>query len=313
MTNPFSAVYNATPFFLTEGAVGTRLAEEFGLTPDAYIDKAGLLYNPAGRKALTMIYRQYLQVAADCGLPLILMTNTRRANRARMTLANKAYQNVIADYTRFLRELAADYPCPTYIGGIMGCRGDAYTGAGALTAAEALAFHSWQAEKMADAGVDFVFEAIMPHVQEAIGLSRAVAAVGLPYVVSFMLRRSGQLPDGHFLHTAMEAVEEAMMGHAPLGYMVNCIHPAILHEALSQAENRTDLVRARFHGIQSNAANAEPEELENAAAVKTSDAADLCAAVQRLHALQPLKIIGGCCGTDETHMRALAWAMQNGM
>ena len=299
--------YETAPFFLTEGAVGTRLAEEFGLAPDEYIDKAALLYDKAGRRALESIYGGYLQVAEDDNLPLMLMTNTRRANRERMALADRAYQNVIADYTKFLRELAGKHHSQVYIGGIMGCRGGAYTGAGALTREEAVAFHSRQAEQMAQAGVDFVFAAIMPSVEETVGLSQAVAAVELPYIVSFMLGRSGRLPDGHFLHRAMQTVEEAMGAQRPLGYMANCIHPAILQAALQQPDNKTELVRMRFHGIQANGANAEPEELEGAAVAIANDGPEeLAESLRQLCRVQPMKVMGGCCGTDVKHIEAIA-------
>lgn len=47
-------------------------------------------------------------------------------------------------------------------------------------------------------------------------------------------------------------------------------------------------------------------QLDRAKDLKTSDPEDLANAMVQLRELIPLKIYGGCCGTDNTHMRKIA-------
>ena len=75
--------------------------------------------------------------------------------------------------------------------GLMSCRGDAYKPAERLSEDGAFRFHSWQAEKLAEAGVDFLLAATLPALSEAIGLAAAQAATGKPYIISFVLRPQG--------------------------------------------------------------------------------------------------------------------------
>ena len=76
----FVESFRTSPFILTEGAIVERLRHEFQIPLDKHIVHAALIYNDSYREILAEIYRQYLQIAADFRLPLMLMTPTRRAN-----------------------------------------------------------------------------------------------------------------------------------------------------------------------------------------------------------------------------------------
>lgn len=195
-----------------------------------------------------------------------------------------------------------------YIGGLMGCRGDAYTGAEALETGEARRFHSWQADRLAQAGADFLYAGIMPTLPEAIGMAQAMSDTGLPYIISFTLLKTGVLPDGTPLHAAIREIDAAV-GHEPVCFMTNCVHPDTVSEALSQAFNKTTLVRERFRGIQANASPLSPEELDNAAGLRQDSPQSLAEALTKLSRAMNLKIIGGCCGTDEHSLTAMAEAL----
>lgn len=290
---------------LTEGAVGQRMEREYGLTPDPDIHYAALLYRADGRRALAEVYGQYLRIARDHALPLLLMTNTRRANRERVLRGAYRDQNMMRDYAAFLKELALSFEGETYVGGIMGCKGDAYRGDEGLPYAQAVAFHTWQAERFREAPVDYLFAGIMPAREEAMGMATAMASVGKPYIISLMIRRNGRLLDGTPIREAIRAIDGAA-DRKPLCYMSNCVHPDIVREALAQPFNRGEDVRARFCGIQANAACFEPEQLDGSPGLQTSGAAEWVDAMMALHQAFPLKIFGGCCGTDHAHIEALA-------
>jgi S-methylmethionine-dependent homocysteine/selenocysteine methylase len=235
----------------------------------------------------------------------MLMTNTRRANRERAEKDGLLYKNVMADYAKFLRELSRNFTCPTFIGGTIGSKGDAYTGEGVLTAKEAADFHSWQIERLVLSDIDFIFVSLMPSIAETIGIASLAAQIGLPYIISFMVYRNGKLPDGHTLHQAIEMIDESV-SKKPLCYMCNCIHPQILSEALSKPDNQTALMKERFHGIQANAACADPRELEQSGIVLSSSPNELAEIIAQLCQTIDLRICGGCCGTNSKHLRAMA-------
>ena len=302
-SSEFLRCYARAPLMLTEGAVGLRMTNEFGLACDGEIMHASHIYTPEGRKALTTIYGQYCRVAEEHALPILLFTNTRRANKERVTACAYREKDVMTDYAGFLREIVSRYKCEAYIGGIIGCKGDGYTGEGCLAEKEAADFHAWQMEAFVRAGVDLVFAALMPTIDETIGMTAAIAKSDLPYIISFMVRENGTIPDGNSLHEAITAVDNSAR-RKPLCYMTNCVHPIIVLQALRQ--NNSDIVRNRFRGIQANAAYLPPEELDRPSCTISSGAGELAKEIAALHREFPLKIVGGCCGTDDTHLHAFA-------
>jgi S-methylmethionine-dependent homocysteine/selenocysteine methylase len=292
-------------FILTEGAIGQRIEREFYIVPDKDIMYAGLIYNSKGRKALETLYRQYLQIAQDYALPIMLMTNTRRANKERVERSIFYNRNIMYDYTKFLYDLSQEYSCETYIGGMMGCRGDAYSGTEGLSIDEALEFHAWQANAFKLTKIDYMFAGIMPSLPEAIGMARTMEQLEHPYIISLMIDRNGKILDGHSIHEAIYEIDNATK-QKPLCYMTNCVHPEILREVLGQTINRTALVRERFCGIQANASNLNASELELSMELKTSSATELAQQFMQLYEEFPIKIFGGCCGTDNAHIKELA-------
>ena len=88
--------------------------------------------------------------------------------------------------------------------------------------------------------------------------------------------------------------------------MVNCVHPIILKKSLSYPFNKTRLVKERFCGIQSNTSLLLPEELDNCTDLKSSDSVSLVCDMMELYQYFTPKILGGCCGTDNTHIEEIA-------
>ncbi len=187
----FSDAFSRTPLFMMEGALGERLKRESGLCFDEQIAMARLVRSEQGRKALTSLWREYREIANEFSLPFLAATPTRRANRERMKKAGED-ERLIGENVRLLQKVRALDGGEMYIGGLMGCRGDAYTGWDALDADQSYRFHAWQAGAFADAGADYLFAGIMPTVREAAGMARAMADTGLPYMISFTIRRDGR-------------------------------------------------------------------------------------------------------------------------
>jgi S-methylmethionine-dependent homocysteine/selenocysteine methylase len=287
-----------------EGALGERLKREYALMPDDDVAWASSVYAECGRGALTALWREYIATAKKYGLPFAATTPTRRANKDRVS-GSRYNKNIIFDNVRFLSAIRDTSDIEMYIGGMIGCKGDAYKAIDVLSVEESFIFHSWSAGLFASAGVDFLYAAIMPALSESIGIAMAMEATNLPYIISFMIRENGRLIDGTAIHDAIERID-GETDRKPIFYMTNCVHPTVLYKALGANFNRTNLVRERFCGIQANTSPLSPEELDCSAVLKCSDSMELSDDISKLRDFIRLKFVGGCCGTDNRYMEQMA-------
>lgn len=291
-------------YILMEGALGERLKREYNLSFDTYVAMAKLIYDNNGRIALKSLWQGYIDVAKKYGLPLLVTTPTRRANRERVEQAGCS-TSIIEDNMMFLRSIQDHCNITMFVGGLMGCKGDAYTGEGALSESEAQVFHQWQANLFLNAGADFLYAGIMPTLPEATGMAQAMSATGLPYIISFTIQKDGRLIDGTAISEAIAYIDNKATVK-PLCYMANCVHPSIVSEALLQPFNQTHIVFNRFLGIQGNTSPLSYAELDGSLDLRCSDPAQFAVEMLKLREISNIKIFGGCCGTDNRHMEQIA-------
>lgn len=294
---------------LMEGALGERLKREYGLTFDEHVAMAKLIYEEKGATALTEIWNSYIEIARTYQLPFVATTPTRRANQERVTKANGSKQ-LILDHVKFLRNIQQESGIEMYVGGLLGCKGDAYTGYGSLAEQEAEAFHSWQADAFQEAGADFLYAAIMPTLPEAAGMAKALAQTGLPYIISFTIQSDGKLIDGTTISDAIQYID-ANTQKKPICYMTNCVHPRIVYRALSQPCNQNQIVQERFLGIQANTSPLSYAELDGSIDLKCSEPEEFAQEMIKLTDISKIKIWGGCCGTDNRHMECVTRYLQD--
>ncbi len=136
-------------------------------------------------------------------------------------------------------------------------------------------------------------------------MAKAMEETGLPYIISFMIRKNGCLIDGTSIHNAIKEIDRETK-RQPLCYMANCVHPLVLKQAITHPSNQTELVRTRFCGLQANTSPLSPEELDQCEDLKTSDSVSLAEQMMDLNQYITMKIYGGCCGTTKTHMLEIA-------
>lgn len=299
---------------LGEGAVIERLRRNSDFELDPHIVNSGFIYDDKKRAALSKIYREYIDIGSEHNLPLLLSTPTWRASRIRIKDAGYEGQDVNADNFRFLDELRKSYEGysnKVIICGLMSCKGDAYAPSDALSCNDAHEFHQWQAEKLADAGVDFTLAATLPALDEAKGLALALADTGWPYIISFVTRPEGTLLDRTPLKRAIAEVDD-VTNPKPLAYMINCTHASFTKSALMHETNSSSEVRARIIGLFANTAALSPEDLNNSNDLVEEDPETFGRTVAELNKSPGLKILGGCCGTDDRHIRALASEIRSG-
>lgn len=289
---------------LMEGALGERLKREYGLKVDEIIAMANLIYSEQGALALRNLWNEYIEIARKYQLPFIATTPTRRANHERIIKSGYS-ENIILDNVRFLKDIQKNSGIEMYVGGLVGCKGDAYTGAGALDEKEAIEFHRWTVERFQKADVDFMFAGIMPCLPEAAGLAKAMDDAGIPYIISFTIQQDGKLIDGTTIADAIQYIDERTV-NSPICYMANCVHPRILLNALMHPCNCLPIVRERFRGIQANTSPLSYEELDNSVDLKCSEPDEFAEEMMKLANIGNFQIWGGCCGTDNRHMECVA-------
>jgi homocysteine S-methyltransferase len=238
---------------------------------------------------------------------MIVCTPTWRANPVRLCLAGLADRDANGDGARFVAAIRGEYgryARRVFLGGLMGCAGDAYKPEEGLSTAAATAFHAAQAAALAAAGVDFLFAATLPNVDEALGMAHSMARCGIPYVVSFVLQRDGRVLDGTPLHQAVATIDEAASPR-PLFYLANCVHPRVFETALASDVSRAHSVQERVIGLQANTSMRSPDELDGRGDLDPGEGPEALAnAMLRLHRRFGTKVLGGCCGTDDHH---IAW------
>jgi len=294
---------------LMEGAFGERLKREYTVTFDPHVDMTRMIEQEEGRRALSKLYLEYADIARKYGLPFMTMPTSRRADYDRMQAA-RCRRELLLDNIAFVRSVLEESEAETYVGGLLGNKGNAYTGEGAITSqSEARRYHAWQAEAYAEAGADFLMAGIMPTLQECTGMAQALADTGLPYIISFTIEDTGCLVDGTPICDAIAHIDRETGGKAPLCYITNCVHPSIVYRALSHPFNRCDTVKSRFWGVQANASPLTFKELDNSIDLKSSEPAALGRSMERLREVMQMRIFGGCCGTDGRHMEEIAKRM----
>ena len=305
---PFPEFFEKSECILGEGAVIERLRRNSAFELDPHIVNSGFIYDQDKRSVLAGIYRGYLDIGLKYNLPLVLSTPTWRASRQRIKAAGYEKTDVNADNFRFLDQIRkgyGDYAPKIIICGLLSCRGDAYNPSEALTPGDAHAFHAWQAHKLAEAGVDFLLAATLPALSEAVGLATALAATGKPYMISFVFRPEGTILDGTPLKEAVSKID-ADVNPKPLAFMANCTHASIFKTAVTHSDHSTATVRKRVVGLFANTAALTPEELDDSDELVEEDPQAFGESVGCMYSELGMKILGGCCGTDDRHIDNLA-------
>lgn len=304
MSTSFETLLQGDKHILSQGSVFELLRRSPEVEFDEHIFHAGLIYNPAYARVLESVYRAYIDTAVAAGLPIVIGTATWRANAERIEASAFADRAVNEDNVRFLRELREQYPerdVSILIEGDIGPRGDAYDPSEALDADSAREFHSLQINALAGSGVDYLQASTLPALSEAIGIAQAMAQTGLPYLLSFVVDRCGCLLDGTRLGSAIEKVEAAV-GDGSARFSVNCVHPAVLRQALTLNPG----LEGRIVSFCGNTSDLAAAELDGMAELQTEDPGKFAQANRDLIGDYDIRIVGGCCGSGPEHIREIA-------
>ena len=288
---------------LTDGGIETRIIYEFK-RPIGDFEAYGLLADEAGRDVLQHIYRGYAEVAVRYGLPIQLGTPTWRASRK----WTNDVENVNAAAVELLRAIIQQFAgARIVLAGVIGPASDGYETDQALNGYAAFAYHREQANVLARLDVDVLYAPTFPAFSELSGVARAMAETGRPYALAPMLHPDGTMLDGTPLADAITRID-AEISPTPSHYMIGCLYPTHAQTALRALRSARPSLVQRVRGLKANASRLSPEELDKLNHLAGTNVEvwvrDELACVREFH----LAILGGCCGTDEHYIDALAKA-----
>ena len=296
-------------FFITDGGIETTLIFHQGLDLPAFA-AFDLLKDDQGVEQLRRYYAPYSDIASKQGVGLVLESPTWRANpdwAAEIGYSVEQLDALNRKAIAFMCDLRDEHPseAAVVVSGCVGPQGDGYSPATRLSADEARRYHATQIGTFATTAADMVTAITMTYPEEAIGVTRAAADVGLPVVISFTVETDGRLPNGQGLGDAIAQVDRET-GATPAYYMINCAHPSHFEGVLEEGAPWVE----RIGGLRANASSKSHAELDEATKLDEGDPQDLGARHAALRRRLPrVNVIGGCCGTDHRHVAAIcsAW------
>ncbi|SHK13846.1 homocysteine S-methyltransferase [Shimia gijangensis] len=268
-----------------------------------------LLETKEGRAHLRRYFHDMIDLGRAKGAGVILESPTWVANRDRAAGIGYAPETLRArnieaiELMASVREECPDLP--TVLSASIGPRTDAYAPSDIMAADEAERYHSEQIEVLASTSTDMIGAYTLAYPEEAIGMVRAAQTFDLPIAVSFTVETDGCLPTGASLRDAIEATDQATDGYASY-FLVNCAHPDHFTGILTQ-----ESWMRRLKGVVANASRCSHAELDEAEELDAGNPLELGRQLAEIYTHHPnITILGGCCGTDMRHMRAIAQAVR---
>jgi S-methylmethionine-dependent homocysteine/selenocysteine methylase len=296
--------------YLTDGGLETTMIFYNGLDLPHFA-AFDLLSYEEGKNTLLDYYNSYIDIAQKYQLNFTLETPTWRASQDwgfKLGYSEKELQKINKDAVGLMRNIQHNRKCDIrhiIIAGQIGPRGDGYTLESKMTHQEAKDYHFPQMRTFAEENVDLVTALTINYSDEGIGIVKAAQELEIPVVISFTVETDGRLPSGESLQEAIEKTDKLTDDYV-LYYMINCAHPEHFKEVLLEKSSWKN----RIQGIRSNASNKSHAELDES---ETLDAGDKCLLANEYqdlkNVLPQLKVFGGCCGTDHTHMEIICETM----
>lgn len=294
MSNLLQDLLAEKPWLMADGATGTNLFAAGLQTGDA-----PELWNEQHPDRILAFHGSMVEAGAD-----IVLTNSFGGSRHRLKLhhAQDRVGSINATAARLVREVVAKAGRPVVVAGSMGPTGEILEPLGPLSYADAVLAFAEQAAALAEGGVDVLWIETMSSKDEARAAVEGAKTTGLPYCATLSFDTNGRTMMG------VTPSEWASLCHEfspmPVGYGANC--------GVGAAETVAALVNMRAVDPGDSVMIAKgncgiPYYVDGA--IKYDGTPELMAEYARLARDAGARIIGGCCGTSPTHLRAIRAAL----
>ncbi len=273
-----------------DGGTGTYLYDK-----GIYINRCFEELNLSNPELITEVHRDYVNAGAD-----VIETNTFGANQ--YTLAAQGLELKVYEINfrgaQLARAVAKD---STLVAGAIGPLGIQIEPLGKLSYDEAKDAFKEQIKGLLDGGVDLLVFETFSLVEELVQGIRAVRELNLeiPVVAQVTINNEGNLLSGETLERFVEAVS----AHKVDVIGLNCsVGPRMMLEALERLRELTTLPLS----VQPNAGL--PQNIGGRNLYMTSP--EYMAEYAKRFIQTGASIVGGCCGTNPTHIKAIRRAVQ---
>ncbi len=294
---------------ITDGGIETWIdfRSDYEL-PD--IGTVSMLDSGAGRAVLIDLESRYIAAARENDLPIVIGTPSWHASQHRLQAAKypaSAVERLNRSAVWLARGLRREVAQGNgFVAGVLGPFGDGYDPGAGLDSTQARIMHQRQVEALSTAGADFLFAVPLPAVNEAVGICLAMADTESAYVPSFLLDESGRLPDGTALGEAIGRVLDEV-SRPPLHIAVSCVHPRVFTTAYRNAQDLPGAHNLELIAqLKANASDRPRAELDGSMELHADEPEQWAAEMIAARETANLRILGGCCGTDESHIAALS-------
>ena len=292
--------------FMTDGGLETDLIFNKGLDLPEFA-AFDLLKSSEGKQILRNYFEDYLVIAKKKCQGFVLEAPTYRANpdwvvKIGYTVDDlQVIHNTAIDELEGLRNEFENDNFKVPISVCIGPRGDGYVPSNIMTAEQAEEYHSSQIKVVSNTNADLVSALTINYNDEALGIVNAAMKHNIPVVISYTLETDGNLPSGQSLKDAISSLDKATHNYVSY-FMINCAHPDHFKGVLSTNESWTK----RIKGLRANASKKSHAELNESETLDIGNKKELANDYCDLRNHLPnLSIIGGCCGTDSTHLESI--------
>jgi homocysteine S-methyltransferase len=284
-----------TPMLL-DGATGTELGRRgVDLNSPAWTALA-ILDHP---EILRQVHRDHAEAGAE-----ILTANTFRTHAR--NLAPSGHADQARELTHRAVEIARSVVAgvgsgdqPRFVAGSVAPLGDCYSPRLTPSEAELEREHREMVRHLTDAGVDLILIETQVTIREAVIASRLAAETGVPFFVSFVCNRRGEILSGESLFEGFRAV----LPFRPAACLVNCVPAEEVLGCLAAVREKGAMEGGPIRwGAYANTGRLLPDGTWEATSAAEPA---VYAGFAQSWIGQGWKVIGGCCGTRPEHISCI--------
>ena len=295
MTDPLSRMMAGRDWLMADGATGTALFN-MGLTAG----DAPELWNVDRPDSIRALYRGAVEAGSD-----LFLTNSFGGNAARLKLhqAEGRVHELNRVAAELAREIADQAGRTVIVAGSVGPTGEIMAPMGSLTHETAVEMFHEQAEGLKEGGADLLWVETISAPEEFAAAAEAALMAGMPWCGTMSFDTAGRTMMGVTPAQLAHLVEK--LPHPPVAFGANC------------GVGASDLLRT-VGGFTAAGTERPIIAKGNAGIPRFQDGhifyngtPELMADYAVLARDLGVKIIGGCCGTQPEHLRAMKAALES--
>lgn len=291
---------------MTDGGLETDLIFNKGIDLPEFA-AFDLLKSSDGKQILKNYYQDYLVISKKKCKGFVLEAPTYRANPDWVVKIGYSQDDLQGIHNTAIEELEGlrnefeddNFKVPISV--CIGPRGDGYVPSNIMNAEQAEEYHSSQIKVVSNTNADLLSALTINYNEEAIGMVNSAKKHNIPVGISYTVETDGNLPSGQSLKDAILFLDKATNNYVSY-FMINCAHPEHFKGVLNTKEPWTK----RIKGLRANASKKSHAELDGSETLDIGNKEELAKDYCDLRKHLPnLSIIGGCCGTDSTHLESI--------